>query len=438
MTNLTVLMTPRRPALLSGFDNTVDLLLRLQAPAAPPVASDRSPLNLAIVLDRSGSMFGQPIDEAKRCATMIIDRLEVTDRAALVVYDGEVEVLVPTTPAADKALFYRAIASVDSRGSTDLHGGWLKGAELMAAVAKDSAMTRVLLLSDGHANVGVLDVSVIAQQCADLAGAGVTTSTYGVGRGFNEDLMIRMANAGHGNSYYGETAEDLMGPFAEEFDLLAALCAKQVHFRTGFAGHVAVSVLNRFSQNPDGYHMPDLAYKGEGWAVIRLTVPSTHAGDGDGALIELGAVAISYQDLDDNLRKLAPVTLSLPSLLPVAFGAVTEDPLVRRRVRELEAANIQDLAQNAARRGDWIEVRRLLGEARENAGDNEWLGAVADKLEALAEQTDSALFSKEAMYASAKMRTRLAPTYEPSLSADTAGPSYLRRKAEQGRTRPRR
>jgi Ca-activated chloride channel homolog len=180
-----------------------------------------------------------------------------------------------------------------------------------------------------------------------------------------------------------------------------------------------------------------LAYEGESWAVIRLTVPCTHAGTGDGSLIELGAVAISYQDLGGNLQRPAPIVISLPSLLPDAFVAVAEDPLVRRRIQELDAANLQDRAQNAARSGHWARVRCLLVEARSNAGDNEWLGAVTNKLEGLAERADAGLFSKEATYASRRMRTRLARAYETPLSADR-GPSYVRRKAEQGKARPRR
>src|SRR5712671_5704874 len=128
MTDPTVLITPRRPAVLSGFDNTVDLLLRLQAPAMPKATSERSPLNLAIVLDRSGSMDGQPLDEAKRCAGMIVDRLGAKDRAALIIYDHDVAVLVPTTQTANKAAFHTAISSIHSGGNTNLHGGWLKGA----------------------------------------------------------------------------------------------------------------------------------------------------------------------------------------------------------------------------------------------------------------------------------------------------------------------
>jgi Ca-activated chloride channel homolog len=436
MTNPTVLMTPRYPALVFGFDNAVDLLVRVQAPAMPKATFERPPLNLAIVLDRSGSMSGHPLDEAKRCARMIVDRLGATDRAALVVYDGDVAVLVPATQMANKAAFYTAIDSIHSGGNTNLHGGWLKGAELMAALAKDNATTRILLLSDGQANEGVTDVDAIARQCAELAGAGVTTSTYGLGRHFNEELMIRMANAGQGNSYYGEQAEDLMASFAEEFDLLTALCAKQIHLHADLPEPISFSVLNGFNQNQDGtYGMPDLAYEGESWAVMRLTVPKAFSGAGDGALTDLGSIAIRYLDLDGNAHKLSPLRVSLPSLLPVAFGAIAEDQLVAQRVRELEAANIQDGAQSAARRGDWGEVNRLLGEARKNAKDNEWIGAVVEKLEALARRADEAMFSKEAMYASRKMRSRLAGVSE-SASPSKPAPSYLRRKSEQGKGQP--
>jgi Ca-activated chloride channel family protein len=436
MTNPTVLITPRRPALLSGFDNTVDFLMRLQAPAAPQSASERSPLNLAIVLDRSGSMSGQPLDEAKRCAGMIIDRLGTKDRAAVVVYDHNVAVVVPTTQTANKVPFHTAIASIHSGGNTNLHGGWLKGAELMAAVAQANEMARILLLSDGQANAGVTDLDTISRQCAELAAVGVTTSTYGLGRHFNEELMIRMANTGQGNSYYGETAEDLMDPFAEEFDLLAALCAKQIHLHTELSKTISISVLNKFSQNRDGdYRMPDLAYGGESWAMVRLAVPKSHAGVGDGELVELGSIAIRYLDLDGNPQKLAPYRISLPSLVPVAFGAIEEDPLVTQRGRELEAANIQDRAQTAAREGDWAEVNHLLGEARKNAKDNEWLGKVVERLELLARQADEVMFSKEAMYASRKMRSRLAGTSE-SASPKEPAPSYLRRKSEQGKAQP--
>jgi hypothetical protein len=123
-------------------------------------------------------------------------------------------------------------------------------------------------------------------------------------------------------------------------------------------------------------------------------------------------------------------------MAPAAFGAIVEDAVVRQRVQELEAANIQDHAQRAAQQGDWPEVRRLLHEARENAKDNEWLGQVADKLERLADQADQAMFSKEALYASRKMRRRLASLDEQASLDAPASASYLQRKPEQGKARP--
>ena len=236
-TGPTVLVTPRRPALVSGFDNTVDLLVRVQAPPRPETLAERKPLNLAVVLDRSGSMSGPPLDEARRCAAMIVDRLEPRDRAALVVYDDAVRVLVPATPAADRAVFHQAIAAITEGGTTNLYGGWLAGNEQMIPLARGAATTRVLLLSDGQANSGITNPDAITRQCAERADAGITTSTYGLGRHFNEELMIGLANAGRGNSYYGETAEDLMDPFAEEFDLLAGLCAREIFHEAGPPRH---------------------------------------------------------------------------------------------------------------------------------------------------------------------------------------------------------
>src|SRR5262245_29910260 len=116
---------PHRAALLAGQDNALDVILRAKAPAAPDTQRERLPLNLAIVIDRSGSMSGRPLEEAKRCAAMIVDGLSAKDHASVVVYDDRVDVLVPSRPVDDKGLFRRAIAAVDSRGTTALHDGWL-------------------------------------------------------------------------------------------------------------------------------------------------------------------------------------------------------------------------------------------------------------------------------------------------------------------------
>ena len=108
---------------------------------------------------------------------------------------------------------------------TDLHAGWLLGAEEVARYRTDRSINRVLLLSDGMANKGLTNSLEISNQCSELAETGVTTSTYGLGEDFNEQLMVDLGRAGRGQSYYGQTVEDLEDPFREEFDLLSNIMA---------------------------------------------------------------------------------------------------------------------------------------------------------------------------------------------------------------------
>lgn len=110
---ITTQLMPRVPGLLAGRPNTVDVLVRIQGPAASPAMSRRTPLNLALVLDRSGSMGGRPLFEAIRCAHAMIDRLRADDHAALVVFDNKVDTLVDCRPMTDKFRFHAALDLID-------------------------------------------------------------------------------------------------------------------------------------------------------------------------------------------------------------------------------------------------------------------------------------------------------------------------------------
>jgi Ca-activated chloride channel family protein len=376
-------------------------------------------------------MSGRPLAEARRCASYLVDKLGPKDRVSIVAYDDHAEVILPSSLVTEKSRFHAAIRSIESRGMTDLHSGWLKGAEQVSAQLADDRVSRVILLSDGQANRGVVDPDEIARQCSDLAGAGVSTSTYGLGKSFNEALMVAMGQAGQGNSYYGQTAEDLMDPFQEEFDLLSALCARRLRFRISAPDGIQLQVLNGYAYDADGaIQVPDLAYGGEAWAVIRLRIPQGMVLEGPEE-VPLLSVSCRYAELDGSPHQLEAVDLALPSLPANAWNAVAEDKDVAARVAELEAASIQDQAQRAARRGDWDRVQRLLQEARTNAKNNKWLGQVVDTLERLAQQRDREVFSKEATYASSKMRHRLTPS--AFADAGSSRSSFLRRKVEQGK-----
>jgi Ca-activated chloride channel family protein len=437
MNDVTVTLAPRRAGLRAGADQTLDVLVRIQAGPARN-ARPRLPLHLAIVLDRSGSMSGPPLEEAKRCAAFIVDRLDARDRVSLVAYDDEVQVLAPCAPMADRETLKRTIARIVEGGSTDLHGGWLTGAESLAAHTAPEALSRVILLSDGCANHGVQDVAQIAAHCSELAQAGVTTSTYGLGRHFNERLMVEMARAGRGNSYYGQTAQDLMDPFVEELDLLAALCARNVRLRLVAAPGVRATVLNDYPALPDGsLRLPDLAHEGEAWALVQLTVPAAALATLNGATPLLQAI-VALDTTEGAPLAVETASLSLPVLDAGAVGALPVDELVARRAIEVEAAQIQRRAADAASAGAWHEVKRELARARVLAAEHPWIAAVVEELEELARRRDQAMFAKEALYSSRRMDSRLAALNESASFEQEVAPSFLQRKRSQGQSRERR
>ena len=440
MSQIDLKLIPQREALLERDDNTLHVLVRASAPAAVGADRVRSPLNLALVIDRSGSMSGRPLDEAKRCAGMIVDNLGAADRASLIAYDDTVSVLLPPQPLLDRLKFHTALQHVESGGSTDLHGGWLKGAELAAIGANDRIVSRVLLLSDGKANHGLTNPVEIARHCSEMANVGVNTSTYGLGEGFNEDLMSEMARSGMGNAYYGRTADDLIDPFRQEFDLLTALCGRSLRLSLSPATGIRVEVLNGYRTDAEGRSiLPDLAYGSEAWALLRLTVPRDVLESPSGGDVHLLTTTLSYVDLEGHLHAVDPVHLRLPCLPAAHFETITTDKLVESRIAELRSAEIQDHARLAARYGDWERVENLLKQLRIEARDNTWLAASVAELERYAGSRETESFAKESAYKATAMRSRLSSTDESldwSEGAEVKRSSFLRRKVEQGRRFP--
>lgn len=434
MTTPSIILTPRRQAVPAGFESTLDVLVRVAAPDAPESAAPaRAPLHLALVIDRSGSMSGEPLAEAKNAAAFVIDHLSLGDRAALIVFDDNVHTLMPLSDMSHRAAFRAAIAGIQSGGSTDLHGGWFAGAEALAPAATPKTISRVILLSDGCANKGLTEMGAITGQCTELAGTGVTTSTYGLGRNFNEALMIAMARAGHGNSYYGQRAADLMDPFREEFALLNALCARQLVLNVAAAPGFRAEILNDYPRSPQGgWRLPDLAHGAEAWAFVRLTVEPRAE---DLPPFDLLSATVSYQDVSGEAREPITASLKLKALPAAVLATLPENELVVRRAGEMEAAKLQEQAREAAQRHDWASVDALLVNARALGADNRWISGVVAELTSLAEARDRTLFSKEASYGAVRMRQRMT-TRDESDDVSLAEPLFLRRKSSQGKATP--
>jgi Ca-activated chloride channel family protein len=144
-----------------------------------------------VVIDRSGSMAGEKLAFVKQAALDLVRRLGTKDQLSLVAYDTTVEVLVPPMAVDGKAPFGRAIQGLQSRATTNLSGGWLQGCEFVVKGLAEKQVNRVLLLTDGLANVGVTDPNALAAMTRQRRAEGITTTTLGVGLDFNEDLLTR-------------------------------------------------------------------------------------------------------------------------------------------------------------------------------------------------------------------------------------------------------
>jgi Ca-activated chloride channel family protein len=434
-----LILTPLKPALIQGMAQKLPVLVRVQAPDLDPKAKKaRKPYCLSLVIDRSGSMSGAPLLEAVRCAKHIVDRLEPTDIASLVVFDDRVRTLAPATVVGDRKALHLALSQIHSGGSTNLHGGWKAGMESLVPEAANSALARVILLSDGNANVGdIVDTETIATLCADAAAQGVTTSTYGLGREFNEELMVEMGRRGAGNHYYGDTAADLLEPFAEEFDLISNLYARNVRLTLAAPEGVTIRLLNDYPvEERDGFpviRLPDIPFGAEAWALVELEVQAGHAVD---SRIQLLQAAVTASTTDGAPLVFRDATLIVKALPVMAWEVVLPAPLVVTRQAELEAGKFLDQARAAAEHGDWDTIQKMIAEAQKRFADHPWVMEVLSEMAELAKSMDSARFRKEALYSSGKMSRRLSAKEEMlgSLAEESSAASFLRRKKAQGKS----
>ncbi|MEN9653087.1 MAG: hypothetical protein RL303_807, partial [Verrucomicrobiota bacterium] len=202
---------PVKTGFLRAAADATHVLVRLVAPARPAdaVETPRAPLDLSLVIDRSGSMSGGPLEAAIESASRIVRGLRPEDRVAIIAFDDHIDVVHSLTHVTDREAIVARIKSIDHRGSTDLFGGWEEGVKQLAPFTRKDRIARVILLSDGQANHGIVNEQEIFARVTKAAGAGITTSTVGLGHGFNESLMTGMATAGEGVANFGQTADDL-------------------------------------------------------------------------------------------------------------------------------------------------------------------------------------------------------------------------------------
>ena len=432
---LDISITPLKPALVDTNRLRLEVLVRIAVPASQ--SSSRTPLSVAMVIDRSGSMRGSRLNAAKEATKQFVDQLHADDEVSLVAYDDSVAVPLNLIAVKNfKPLLPELLSSIDEGGSTNLHAGWLEGAQQLAPRSGTDRMCRVILLSDGKANVGIQNIDTICEQVSHLAAAGVTTTTVGIGLDFNERLMTAMAIAGQGTAMYGDRASDLSEPLEAEAGLLSALAWREVSLKLQ-SESTRWMVHNPYpSHEPDTWILPSLASNSEAWVALSIpmdcAIEAQHASDNLSAL----SISIRAKNTDGGVHTFEVSLPALPVVSQVEYDAMTDDPMVRRRFDEIEAADLQREAYRAANQRNWLKISRMLDELELRARDNPWLMQTVTVLRRLLADKDQARLEKELMYSSHSLSARLTELGESlnfSESAESGKAAFLRRKIQQGR-----
>lgn len=333
-------LIPMYGAIAQGRPVTLDVLVKIEPPALDLNDWERPPLNLGFVLDKSGSMSGQKLDYAKQAIAYGIEQLLPSDRLSLTLFDSHVETAIASTLATNKSALLRTVKAIRSGSATALHGGWVNGGMAVSAYLHPEQLNRIIILSDGLANVGETDSDTIANDVHGLMKTGISTSALGVGRDYDENLLEAIARSGDGNFFHIASPEDLPQIFETELQGLAGTLGRHVTLRCSPLGAVHRSqVVNDLATDESGgIQLPNLTVANPIQVVIRLQIPALTA------KTSVLRVQLQWQSPDQETPHTLEQILELAVVSPEAMANYPPNPAVQEQVALLMAAKARQEA----------------------------------------------------------------------------------------------
>lgn len=326
-----------------------NLAITIQAPnVVRDIPSARPSLSLAIVIDRSGSMHGAPIEHAKDAALSVLRQLGASDAFSIVTYSSASESVLPMQRAteANKLAARAAIEAIEDDGGTCISCGLETGAREVGRSPVEGGLRRILLISDGQANEGVYDRDELAQLAAATAARGTSISTVGVGLEFDEVTMRRLAEVGHGNYFFVEDTVALSTMFSRELGNLGQTVASEVRLVVipGPGVHIEEAYGYPMTRDGDRAIVPvaDLRAGELRKVVLRVTV-GAHA---EGPLA-VAQVELAWRRVADGATRSARTAAQVDVVTDPAAVAASVDPAIAPVVEQALSARALEEAASA-------------------------------------------------------------------------------------------
>ena len=344
----------------SASSSSVYLRLSLKALTAAKKES-RTPLNVALVIDRSGSMSGDRIVAAREAATVALERLSADDVVSLVSYNHKVDVLHPAARlGASHESLKRAIEKLVPDGTTALYAGVKEGGQQVREFLSDTKVNRVILVSDGLANVGPSTPSEVASLGRELASKGISVTTIGLGLDYNEDLMQRLAAASDGNHAFVESPRQLASIFDKEFGDALSVSARDIiihiEFKDGFKPKRVLGREVEISGTKVTLKMTQMQSDNERYVVIEAEVP-TGAAPGDARIAD---IEMDYFDLDTNTRAKSTASVRAKISTDAKEAEASLNKSVMSQVTEQVATEATEKSVELRDKGDIVGAKKML------------------------------------------------------------------------------
>jgi len=379
-----------------------DIAVTIQMPSVSEMA--RPPLSLVVVLDRSGSMHGEPLANAKRAAASLIDKLDPKDAFAIVTYSDSDQLVLAMdrATAAHKAEAREAIDQIYDDGGTCTSCGIDRGAAEMTRSPITGGIQRMVLISDGQANEGVWDRDELVALAQTTTAHGVSISTVGVGLDFDEQTMIRLGEVGRGHYYFVEDTANLDQMFASELASLGDTIATDLHLIVEpHAAELMFAYGYPMTRVGDHFEIPVADMRaGEARKVV------IH---GRVAAADVARFSLTWRRTYDNTAMHTATTLATELTTDPAEVAATRDADVTSSVEEARTARVLEDATKVYEQYGAEPAKRLIERQLSSARSH---GVNRVQLENLERVSNDAVHSFEAAPAEQATKANRTRAYE--------------------------